>query len=337
MVLLEQERNEFKVLGVGKVVDVASSTLASSTHELTPVQIFHVEACATNTMSQGQQILWPKNLLARYNASSTQPSTPQEDTSSELRSNISSIPPDEKEDRLLNYALQVIQLGVFLMQLNDTEAEGDGERSIINWKMLMLYYRCRSRGMKYAFEAMRFITCVRALYTERTAHRIIHGQFVNPRGGDGKNYANDLKMEHLICDNKVVLRDLRANKTLTAVQRYSKAAYGVKEFCHQYDSESNIPPELTKHTHACTTDDVRDMLVIIHRSEPFKHQPGRMLNSFSEIRKTPLDKLNVSLLHSWLTRHKRKLFADMNYTDEEADTEDSASSASENEDSEEEL
>ena len=80
------------------------------------------------------------------------------------------------------------------MQLNDTEAEGDGEHSIINWKMLMLYYRCRSRGMKCAYEAMRFITCVRALYTEKMSHRITHGQFVNPRGGEGKNYAYDLKM-----------------------------------------------------------------------------------------------------------------------------------------------
>ena len=174
-----------------------------------------------------------------------------------MNSSISSISPHEKEDRVLNYGLQVLQMGVFLMQLNDTELEGDGEQSIINWKMLMLYYRCRSRGMKYAFEAMRFITCVRALYTEKMSHRVIHGQFVNPKGGMGKKYPNDLKMEHIIGDNKVVLGELRANKTLTAVQKCSQGAYGVKtEFCHQYDSQCNIKPELSKHTHACTTEDV---------------------------------------------------------------------------------
>ena len=338
MAILGRQTNEYKVLGIGKVVQVASSTATGlSPSDLIPVQIFHVEACATNTLSQGQNLLWPKLLLARYNPSSTQPNTPQESTSYELKSNISSIPPDEVEDGLLNYGLQVIQLGVFLMQLNDTEAEGDGERSIMNWKMLMLYYRCRSRGMKYAYEAMRFITCVRALYTEKMSHRIIHGQFVNPKGGDGKNYANDLKMEHIICDNKVVLGDLKANKTLTAVQRNSQAAYGVKtEFCNQYDRQCNIPPELSKHTHACTTDDVRDMLAVIHRGEPFKHLPGRKLNSFPDIKKTPLEKLDVSLLHSWLTRHKRKLFADMNCADDETDMEESASLSSENEDSDEE-
>lgn len=91
------------------------------------------------------------------------------------------------------------------MQLNDTEAEGDQECSIINWKMLMLYYRCRSRGMKYTYEAMRFTTCARALYTEKMSHRIIHGQFVNPKGGKGKNYANDLKMELSFVTTKLFL------------------------------------------------------------------------------------------------------------------------------------
>lgn len=81
----------------------------------------------------------------------------------------SAVTPKE-DDRLMNYASQCLQLGVMLMQLSDTEKEGDGERSIINWKLLMLYFRSRSHGMKYAFEAMRLITCVKALYTEKTAH-----------------------------------------------------------------------------------------------------------------------------------------------------------------------
>ena len=116
------------------------------------------------------------------------------------------------------------------MQLNDTECEGDGDRSLINWKMLMLYFRCRPRVMKYAYEAMRFITCIKALYSEKTSHRILHGQFVNPRGGEGENYANDLKMEHCIPDNKQSMRAMRGNKTLKAVQRSSSSSYLQKEF-----------------------------------------------------------------------------------------------------------
>ncbi len=114
-----------------------------------------------------------------------------------------------------------------------------------------------------------------------------------PKGGHGKNYVNDLKMEYLICANKVVLKDLVSNKTLTAVQRYSKVILKWRSF-ELYDSECNIHPELTKHIHGCTTDDVRDMLAVIHISEPFKHQPGRVLNSFLDMKRTILDQLNVS-------------------------------------------
>ena len=61
--------------------------------------------------------------------------------------------------------------------------------------------------MKYAaFEAMRFITFVKALYSKCMAHRILHGQFVNPKGGDGNNYANDLRMEHELKHDKGVLK-----------------------------------------------------------------------------------------------------------------------------------
>ena len=53
-------------------------------------------------------------------------------SNSNLNSNISDIPPSSEEDCYLNYGLQVIQLGMMLMQLNDTEAEGHGERSLPN-------------------------------------------------------------------------------------------------------------------------------------------------------------------------------------------------------------
>jgi len=55
-----------------------------------------------------------------------------------------------------------------LMQLNDTEREGDGDHSLINCKLLMVYFRCWPRRMKYAYKAMQFITCVKTLYSEET-------------------------------------------------------------------------------------------------------------------------------------------------------------------------
>ena len=174
--------------------------------------------------------------------------------------------------------------------------------------MLQLYFRSRPRGEKYAFETMRFITYVKRLYTEKIAHRVLHGKFVNPKGGEGSNYANDLKMEHLVGDNKVSLRGLCGNKTLKAVQRCSAAAYGLKECCTQYCNEYDIHPESTKHTHACTTEDVKAMLAIMQQAKPFQYQRGRTLHSFPNVTKSPLDQLDVAPLNTWLTNHKHKLF-----------------------------
>ena len=44
---------------------------------------------------------------------------------------ISNISSGNQEDRVLNYGFQVIQLGMVLMQLNDTEHEGDGDCRLI--------------------------------------------------------------------------------------------------------------------------------------------------------------------------------------------------------------
>ncbi len=82
---------------------------------------------------------------------------------------------------------------------------------------VVLYFRAGPRGMKYAFEAMWLITYVKALLTEKIAHRIIHGWFVNSRGGPGQNCANDLRMEMLVKNFKCILKGLCGNKTLKAV------------------------------------------------------------------------------------------------------------------------
>ena len=142
-------------------------------------------------------ILWPKIHLATPRSRPSEQSAAQEHAGNKTTpsSSTASTETSRAEDRLHNYASQCLQLGVLLMQLNDIEKESDGERCIMNWKLLMLYFRSRSRGKKYAFEAMRLITYVKALYTERMTFRITHGQFVNLRGGGGNNYANDLQMD----------------------------------------------------------------------------------------------------------------------------------------------
>ena len=321
VVILLQRSLEYTVLGVGQVVNVDGRQVPDNN---IPVYVTSIEPCASGILVPGQVVFWPLDMLAVYRPTNPPSRTSDRSADTQVQENctsaISNISSGNQEDRVLNYGLQVIQLGMMLMQLNDTEHEGDGDRSLINWKMLMLYFRCRPRGMKYAYEAMRFITYVKAIYPEKTAHRILHGQFVNPRGGEGNNYANDLKMEHCIQDNKVSMRGMRVNKTLKAVQRCSGPSYAQKQFCIQFDEQSKLPTESTSHTHACTTEDVKAMMDILQQIKPFKFNAGRLLKSFPHISNFPLDKLDVALLHTWLTNHRRKLFGGVvEFADEESE------------------
>lgn len=315
-------QSSYDVLAVGKVSGVATS-------DLVPVLVAFVQPKAAHLLSVGQVVLWPKTLVAVYGEQAQKESVP-----AEIISPVSSIPTSSTEDRRMNYGLQVLQLGVFLMQLNDTEAEGDGERSLRKWKMLMLYFRSRTRGMKYAFESIRFITFVKGLYSERMAHRILHGQFVNAKGGKGNNYANDLKMEHIVRNDKGILKGMCGNKTLKAVQRSTASSFLLNEIVKQYDKVSNIAPESTSHTHACTCDDVRGMINIISGQKTFDFQPGRNINSFPSISKSPLDQLDVFALHAWLTRHKKRLAANPYSCDDSGCEDDDQESADEEEEEE---
>ena len=245
--------------------------------------------------------MWQNNLLAVYQQSKPPAQAP-------LPTPQSDIPAQAKEDGVMNYGLQILQMGFVLMQSYDTEKEGDGNRSLLLWKILLLYFRSRARGMTYAFKAMRYITMTKAIYTERPAHKILHGQFVNMKGGTGNNCANDLKMEHMVRNNKVVLNGLCGNKTLKAIQRNTSAAYGVQQIVRNFDNQTTVSPDSSAHTHANKAEDDKEMINIVNKNTPFDYQSGKTYKSFPNIPKSPLQQLDVVLLDKWLTQHKKKIF-----------------------------
>ena len=180
--------------------------------------------------------------------------------------------------------------------------------------------------MKYAYEMMRFLTCVKALYSEKVVHQIIHGQFVNWRGGEGKNVANDLKQEHFVKGHKTVLKDLVADKALKAVEQGTGASCGLKAISDNVNRERHIAHVYTLHTSLSTQEDEKEMIKLVHGQRPFAFTESRKHKSFPTISKSSLDQSDVGKLDSWLTRHKRKLAAcrfaeaDVDRSDDEDDS-----------------
>ena len=110
---------------------------------------------------------------------------------------------------------------------------------------------------------MHLLTYCRGLLTAKMAHRVIHGQFVNPSGGKGKNYAKNLKQEHLVKYNKIILHGLCGNKTLKAVTRATQSAYNVTKICENFDKQSSIKPESQSHTYGDASTDIKQMAGVL--------------------------------------------------------------------------
>jgi len=147
------------------------------------------------------------------------------------------------------YGLNVIELAVFLMQLKDTCAEGDGDRSNINKKRLLLYFKKFKSFSKYSIEMFTTLAQVQALESEQMAHRLTWGRFVNWTGGQGKNIECDTAQE--ICNRtcKSVVQGMGANKTDKALLRASKAAAGVEEVVSNFDTSTKIHKSSRNHSH----------------------------------------------------------------------------------------
>ena len=230
----------------------------------------------------------------------------------------------ESSDHVTNYARQVIQMGLMLMNLNDTEREGDGECIIINWKVLLLYFRARKRGQKYAYEAMRFLSHVKALFSEKMAHRATHGRVLNHLGGTGRNVANDLKQEHYVKKNKKLITKLGAQKTLKAVSRVTGASNGIEDININLEHQAQIHRPSSKHTVASAEEDEKEMVKILRGLKPFHSVPNRKHPHFPSISESPMDELDVMLLKTWLTRHRNHLAVNRNaeYEAEETNEDD---------------
>ena len=258
------------------------------------------------SFEMGQDIFWPRKLVGRPVQIATTNQTKAKDSNQEPQT-LQVEAEMKNEDHVFNYGLQVMQMGMFFIQIDDTKRKGDRERMMRNWKMIVLYVRCSGRSKKYTFEAMCLLMYCRALFTAKMACRVIYGQFVNPSGGIGKNYANDLKQEHLVKCNKVILRGLCGNKTLKAVTRATQSLYNVKKITSNLDIKSNITPDSQSHTYGDLSADIKLMVSVLRKLKPFSNSNRRKHTTFPSISNSLLNHVDIASLAAWLSSKKQAI------------------------------
>ena len=89
---------------------------------------------------------------------------------------------DASRHGIHNYACSFMADLLLVEEFNDAVHEGDGERMLTIWKLLLLHFRTTGHT-NYAAESVRLIAEASALLTERGAHRLKWCRFINTNQG----------------------------------------------------------------------------------------------------------------------------------------------------------
>ena len=102
------------------------------------------------------------------------------------------------------------------------------------------------------------------MLTEWQSKQLLYSRFVNTRGGKGKNVPCDLHMAHLNKICKECVRDLGSNKTVTEIQRASKALGAVHPILQQFDKINYVSVSSGRHKKPTCREEIHMITEEIH-------------------------------------------------------------------------
>ena len=91
-------------------------------------------------------------------------------------------------------AMELLTLSLIWHSFHDAIKEGDGERIVHYWKLLIIFKA--SNHPNYAKEAVLFLFQYLYQFSDRKKEQLVWGRFVNTQGIAGANIPSDLYMEH---------------------------------------------------------------------------------------------------------------------------------------------
>lgn len=185
------------------------------------------------------------------------------------------VPSQPVDDQVLNYFNTVCIYGLHIKCLDDTAKEGDITRAIPNLKRCIPLFYAHSSLSKYMVEAVDYIVKVDHILSPLERLRVLEGSFVNVRGGRGNNVEADLVQEHSIRNQKDLIRQLGANKSVRAIQRTTGSAGTICHIVEEYDGCMDIPVTRSRHTKRISTEDEKVIDGAFTSVKPFSYTPGR--------------------------------------------------------------
>lgn len=164
-------------------------------------------------------------------------------------------------------------------------------------------------------------------FTEEIVEEMIwdEGSYVNINGGQGQNVESDLTHEHSVCNQKMLIKSLGANKSENAIKRVTGAAETISNICEKFDESLNIKPKSGSHSRPLNESDQKLVSRTLRRLRPFRFTPGRKCPGFSNIDSVPVTFEKLPDMHAWINQIISSLTKglhvniDENYNDSEVE------------------
>ena len=116
------------------------------------------------------------------------------------------------------YALETLSLGLLWLALHDSIKEGDGDRLILHWKLLLVVFKSADCP-NYRKETVRLLHQHKHNFSERKCTQLMWSRFVNTKALTGLNIPSDLHIEHINRRIKSVLCHLGSNINPVSIAR----------------------------------------------------------------------------------------------------------------------
>ena len=119
----------------------------------------------------------------------------------------------QEPDKVKDYALLAMEFGLLFQNFLGSIKTPNRNRMMRTLKLMMVLLKADSNMCRYADEILRFLVHQTCILSEREAHQMFYGMFVNTKGKLDSFIPCDLMMEFVVRATKKHIKHMHSNKT----------------------------------------------------------------------------------------------------------------------------